>query len=115
MDYKKTRTNNMSITRNLNDFDKETGNIYETLVILSKRANQIATDIKEELSEKIQNFIPITVNEVSDEIFENKEQTDLARYYEQLPKPTLIATQEFLNGQVYYRLTEENQDYKDEI
>ncbi|MCL2131140.1 MAG: DNA-directed RNA polymerase subunit omega [Lentimicrobiaceae bacterium] len=114
MDYKKTRTSNMSITRNLNDFDKETDNIYETLVILSKRANQIASEIKEELSEKIQEFV-VPTNELSDEIIENKEQVDLVRYYEQLPKPTLLATQEFLNGQVYYRAAEENQGYKDEF
>jgi len=108
MDYKKIRTTNVSVTRNLNDFDKETGNIYESLVVLSKRANQIAVDIKEELSEKLQEFAATTVaNEVSDEIFENKEQTDVATYYEQLPKPTLLATQEFLNGQVYFRLNED--------
>jgi DNA-directed RNA polymerase subunit K/omega len=105
MDYKKTKTGAYAITRDLNNFDKETENIYESLVILSKRANQIAIDLKEELNEKIQEFN--TSNDVSDEVFENKEQIELARYYEQLPKPSLFAIQEFLDGQIYYRLPEE--------
>lgn len=105
MDYKKTKTDTVAVTRNLNDFDKETENIYESLVILSKRANQIAIDLKEELNEKIQEFN--VSNDISDEIFENKEQIELARYYEQLPKPTLLAVQEFLDNEIYYRLPEE--------
>jgi len=108
MDYKRIRVDNTSITRDLNDFDKETGNIYESLVILSKRANQIAVDLKEELSDKIREFSP--VQEVSDEIFENKEQIEMSRHYEQLPKPSLLATQEFMNGQVYFRLPEKEED-----
>jgi DNA-directed RNA polymerase subunit K/omega len=113
MEYKKVRTGTAAITRNLNDFDQETGNIYETLVVLSKRANQIAVDLKEELTEKLQEFSTsptAAINEVSDEIFENKEQVEAARQYEQLPKPSLLATQEFLNGQVYFRLTEEDEE-----
>ncbi|MDR2407793.1 MAG: DNA-directed RNA polymerase subunit omega [Bacteroidales bacterium] len=105
VDYKKTKTENIAATRDLNDFDKKTENIYESLVILSKRANQIASDIKEELNEKIQEF---SVNQdMSDEVFENKEQIELARYYEQLPKPSLLAIQEFLDSQIYYRLPDE--------
>jgi DNA-directed RNA polymerase subunit K/omega len=110
MDYRKIKTSNATITRNLNDFDKETGNIYETLVILSKRANQIAVDMKEELSEKIKDFSPITPNDASDEIVENREQMELAKHYEQFPKPALLATQEFINGQVYYRLPAEDEE-----
>ncbi|MDR1879089.1 MAG: DNA-directed RNA polymerase subunit omega [Bacteroidales bacterium] len=105
MDYKKIRTENTSVTRNLNDFDKETENIYESLVILSKRANQIANDIKEELADKIQDFA--IINDASDDVSENKEQIELARYYEQMPKPTLLSIQEFLDHQIYYRLPEE--------
>jgi DNA-directed RNA polymerase subunit K/omega len=105
VDYKRTKTENIAATRDMNNFDKKTENIYESLVILSKRANQIANDIKEELNEKIQEF---SVNhDMSDEIFENKEQIEVARYYEQLPKPSLLAIQEFLDGQIYYRLPEE--------
>ena len=113
MDYKKIRTGSATITRNLNDFDKETENIYESLVIISKRANQIAMDMKEELSEKIKDFVASAAassNEASDEIVENREQMDLAKYYEQIPKPSLIATQEFINGQVYFRLPEADED-----
>jgi DNA-directed RNA polymerase subunit K/omega len=105
MDFKKIKADNVAATRDLNNFDKKTENIYESLVILSKRANQIAVDMKEELNDKIREF---SINQdMSDEIFENKEQIELARYYEQLPKPTLLAVQEFLDGQIYYRLPEE--------
>jgi len=112
MDYKKVRTGSTTITRNLNDFDKDTENIYESLVIISKRANQIAMDMKEELSEKIKDFAAASAaaNEASDEMVENREQMDLAKYYEQIPKPSLIATQEFINGQVYFRLPEADED-----
>jgi len=105
MDYKKIRTSNFVATRDLNRFDEETGNIYESLVILSKRANQIAADLKEELNEKIQDFT--TVNDSPEEFFENKEQIEMARGYEQMPKPSLLAVQEFLNKQIYYRLPED--------
>ena len=104
MDYRRTKIENSATTRDLNDFDKDTGNIYESLIILSKRANQISSDIKEELVEKMQDFT--TSGDGSDEYFENKEQIEVARYYEQLPKPSLLAIQEFTNGQIYFRLPE---------
>ncbi|MDR1459448.1 MAG: DNA-directed RNA polymerase subunit omega [Bacteroidales bacterium] len=105
-EQKKTKVSNFAETRNLNDFDKKTENIYISIVILSKRANQIASDIREELNDKIKEF---TVNnDMSDEIFENKEQIELARYYEQLPKASLLAIQEFLDDKVYFRLPEES-------
>ena len=106
MDFKRIKTDTFAVTRDLNNFDKETENIYESLIILSKRANQIAIEVKEELNEKIQEFSDS--NDTSDEIFENKEQIELARYYEQLPKPTLLSIHEFLNDQIYFRLPEEN-------
>jgi DNA-directed RNA polymerase subunit K/omega len=105
VDYKKPKIDTIAATRDLNNFDKKTENIYASLVILSKRANQIAADLKEELNDKIRDFS--VNNDMSDEIVENKEQIELARYYEQLPKPTLFAIQEFLDGQIYYRLPEE--------
>ena len=108
MNYKKIKTDNSAITRDLNDFDKSTGNIYESLVILSRRANQIATDLKEELSEKIQEFTTSTSVDASEEFFENKEQIEVASQYEQLPKPSLYAIQEFLKDQIYYRLPEDS-------
>lgn len=105
MDYKRIKTENFVATRDLNNFDKKTENIYESLVILSKRANQISTDLKEELSEKIQEFGG--GQETTDELAENKEQIELARYYEQMPKPSLLSIQEFLDNQIYYRVPEE--------
>lgn len=103
MDYKKYRIGKEAVTRNLNDFDNETGNIYETIVILSKRADQIGQELKEELHKKIQDFQ--THNDNLEEVFENREQIELARYYEQLPKPTLMAIHEFQKGDIAYNLS----------
>ncbi|MCX6273420.1 MAG: DNA-directed RNA polymerase subunit omega [Bacteroidetes bacterium] len=101
MDYKKIKADNVAVTRNLAEFDKDTGNIYETLTILSKRANIISLEIKEELNKKISEFATTTDN--LEEVFENREQIEIAKFYEQLPKPTLISVSEFLNNQIYYR------------
>ena len=79
----------------------ETGNIYETVVIIGKRANQISAEIKQELSKKLQEFASSSDN--LDEVFENREQIEISRFYEKLPKPTLMATQEFIDGEVYFR------------
>ena len=94
MDFKKTNAPTNTVTRNLNDFSKETGNVYESVAIISKRANQIAPQMKDELSKKLQEFGSNQDN--LEEVFENDEQIQISRYYERLPKPTLIATQEFL-------------------
>ncbi len=101
MDYKKVKADTLAVTRNVADFDKETGNIYETVCVLAKRANIISLEIKEELNKKISEFA--TTNDNLEEVFENREQIEIARYYEQLPKPTLIAVHEFLNNQIYFR------------
>ncbi len=101
MDYKKTNAQTNTITRDIVNLDRETGNIYETVAILGKRANQIAVEMKQELSKKLQEFAPTTDN--LDEVFENCEQIEISRYYEKLPKPSLIATQEFIEGDIYYR------------
>ncbi len=101
MDFKKTNAPTNTVTRDLMDLCKDTGNIYETVAILGKRANQISTAMKEELTRKLQEFGSSQDN--LEEIFENEEQIQISRYYERLPKPTLIATQEFLEGKVYYR------------
>ena len=101
MDFKKTNAPTNTVTRNLNDFSKETGNVYESVAIISKRANQIATQMKDELSKKLQEFGSNQDN--LEEVFENDEQIQISRYYERLPKPTLIATQEFLEDKIYYR------------
>lgn len=101
MDYKKVKTKNYAVTRNTLDFSEETGNIYETVVILSKRANQIGLELKDELNRKIEEFA--TTQDNLEEIFENREQIEIAKFYERLPKPTLLAVHEYLNNQIYYR------------
>ena len=101
MDYKKVKTDTTAVTRNKNEFYEQTGNIYESVVVMSKRANQIGLEIKDELNKKIAEFASPTDN--LEEIFENREQIEIAKYYEQLPKPTLIAVHEFLNEQIYFR------------
>lgn len=101
MDYKKVKTKNYAVTRDTLDFSEETGNIYETVVILSKRANQIGLELKDELNRKIEEFA--TTQDNLEEIFENREQIEIAKFYERLPKPTLLAVHEYLNNQIYYR------------
>jgi DNA-directed RNA polymerase subunit K/omega len=90
-----------TVTRDLRELDVETGNIYESLVIMSKRANQISNNIKEELHQKLSEFA--SSNDNLEEVFENREQIEISKHYERLPKPSLVAVQEFLDGKVYYR------------
>lgn len=104
MEIKKSKTPTNTVTRDLRQFDAETGNIYQSVVILSKRANQISLDMKEELSTKLSEFASSTDN--LEEVFENREQIEIARHYEQLPKSTLVSISEFLNDKVYYRVPE---------
>ena len=80
---------------------KETGNIYESVAIISKRSNQISVEIKQDLNKKLAEFA--SYNDSLDEVFENREQIEISRYYEKLPKPTLLATQEIIEGEVYWR------------
>lgn len=101
MDYKKSTAPTNTVTRDIMNLCEETGNIYETIAIIGKRANQISAEIKQELSKKLQEFASSTDN--LDEVFENREQIEISRFYEKMPKPSLIATQEFIDGQVYYR------------
>lgn len=101
MDYKKTKAPVTTVTRNLSELDAETGNIYETVAIVAKRANQISVEIKQELNSKLDEFANYTDN--LEEVFENREQIEISKYYEKLPKPVLIALQEFIEGNVYYR------------
>lgn len=101
MDYKKTKAPTDTIVRNMEDLWQETGNVYETVAIIGKRANQIAVEIKQELSKKLQEFASYTDN--LEEVFENREQIEISRFYERLPKPTLIATEEFIDGNIYFR------------
>lgn len=101
MDYRKTNAPLNTVTHNILDFCKGTDNIYESVVIMSKRANQISADMKQDLTRKLQEFAQYSEN-LEDE-FENREQIEISRFYEKLPKPALIAEQEFLDDQLYYR------------
>jgi len=104
MDYKKSKASVTTVTRNLHQLDQETENIYQTVMIVAKRANQISVELKHELNRKLEEFAYYTDN--LEEVFENREQIEISKYYERLPKPTLIATQEFLDDDIYYRMTE---------
>ncbi len=101
MDLKLTNIPNNTKTRKLVDLDQPTGNIYKSLNVISRRANQIATEMKQELNRKLADFS--TSTDSLEETFENREQIEISRYYERLPKPTIIATEEFLAGKLYYR------------
>ncbi|MEO5570097.1 MAG: DNA-directed RNA polymerase subunit omega [Bacteroidia bacterium] len=99
MAYKAAATT--TVTRDLVKFEERTGNIYETLVIIAKRANHISAEMREELNNKLLEFASSTDN--LEEVFENREQIEISKFYERLPKPTLIAIQEYLDGRIYFR------------
>ena len=101
MDYEKSKAPVNTVTRDIMSLCDETDNIYESVAIISKRANQIGVEIKQDLSKKLAEFA--SYNDSLDEVFENREQIEISRYYEKLPKPTLLATQEFVDGDVYWR------------
>jgi DNA-directed RNA polymerase subunit K/omega len=101
MDYKKSNAPTNTVTRDMQDFRDKTGNVYESIAIMGKRANQISVEINEELKKKLDEFSSSTDN--LEEVFENREQIEISRFYERLPKPTLIAAQEFIEGKVYFR------------
>ncbi len=95
------------ITRDLNELAKETQNVYESVVIISKRARQISSKVKEELSAKLAEFATTVDN--LEEIFENREQIEISRFYERMPKSTVVATEEFLNEELTFRYPEEEE------
>lgn len=101
MDYKKSNAPTNTVTRDMSDFRDKTGNVYESIAIMGKRANQISVEIKEELKKKLEEFSSSSDN--MEEVFENREQIEISRFYERLPKPTLLAAQEFLEDNVYHR------------
>ena len=107
MDIREVPTN--TVTRDTKELAAPTGNLYETVVILSKRANQIALEEKKEITKKLEDFRNERDN--MEEVFENKEQIEISKYYERLPKPDLIAIEEFKHGELYYRTAKtENED-----
>ncbi len=113
MDYKKTNAPTTTVTQNIMDLCEDTGNIYESVAIIAKRANQISADLKQELSAKLQEFSSSSDNAI-DEVFENREQIEISRYYERLPKPTLIATKEFEEGRIFFRDGREQEEEEEQ-
>ena len=101
VDFKKSNAPLNTITRDTVLMSEKTGNVYEMVNIIAKRANQISVEVKEELSKKLQEFASYTDN--LEEVFENREQIEISRYYERLPKPVSVATQEFIDGKLYFR------------
>lgn len=101
MGYKKSIAPRNTVTRDVNEVDKPTGNIYEALVMIARRADQINDEIRLELHDKLEEFATHTEN--LEEIFENKEQIEVSKFYEALPKPQALALQEWLEGEVYMR------------
>lgn len=93
-----------TVTRNLSDLAEPTGNIYESVMVMAKRSNQIAADVKQELSAKLEEFSSFA--DTLEETFENREQIEISRHYEKLPKPTLVAIKEFQENEIYYRKVE---------
>ena len=100
MDYKRSNAPLNTVTRDVIKLSQDTGNVYETVCIIAKRANQIAVEMKKDLEKKLQEFA--TLNDNLEEVSENREQIEISRYYEKLPKPVLIATQEYIEGKVMY-------------
>jgi DNA-directed RNA polymerase subunit K/omega len=107
MDLKKTDAPVSSVTYNRNEIDAATGNIYEAISVIAKRAEQINTDIRRELIDKLEEFA--TYNDSLEEIFENKEQIEVSKFYEKLPKPHALAVKEWLDDKIYHRNTEDTQ------
>jgi len=110
MDYKKSNAVVTTITRNPNKFDDLTGNIYESVIVCARRANQISVEMKQELNSKLEEFA--SFNDNLEEVFENREQIEISRFYEKLPKPTLIALSEFEDGKIYFRNPDKEQKSK---
>jgi DNA-directed RNA polymerase subunit K/omega len=108
MDFKKVSAPLTTTTQDFSQLDKETGNIYESVRVIAKRANRISQDMKQELNRKLEEFAYYTDN--LEEVFENREQIEISKFYERLPKPTIIALQEFLDGKLYHRKGLENQE-----
>lgn len=101
MDYRKSNAPTNTVTRDMMSVSEDTGNVYESVKIIAKRANQISVEIKQDLEKKLQEFA--SYNDNLEEVFENREQIEISRYYEKLPKSTLIAAQEYEDGKVYHK------------
>ncbi len=105
MNFKNSTAEKSTITRDTVHIEEKTGNIYESIVALSRRSNQLSSELKEELTSKLQEFASSTDN--LEEIFENREQIEISKFYEKLPKPVAMAMQELLEDKIYVRMPEE--------
>lgn len=101
MDYRKSNAPASTVTRDMSLLGQKTGNVYESIMVIGKRANQISAEMKHDLEKKLQEFA--SFNDNLEEVFENREQIEISRYYEKLPKSTLIATQEFEEDKIYFK------------
>jgi DNA-directed RNA polymerase subunit K/omega len=106
MEIKKYNAPTNTVTRDIEKFTAPTGNIYESVMVIAKRANQISAELKQELSKKLEEFASVSDN--LEEVFENREQIEMSKQYEKLPKASLLAIQEFLDGKIYFRKAESN-------
>ena len=105
MNFKNSTAERSTVTRDTVEMEKNTANIYESIVAMSKRSNQISVELKEELTQKLQEFASTTDN--LEEIFENREQIEISKFYEKLPKPVAMAMQESLEDKMFVRMPEE--------
>lgn len=105
MSFKNSTAEKTTITRDTLEFEAETGNIYESIVVMAKRADQISVELKEELMSKLAEFA--TSQDSLEEVFENREQIEISRFYERLPKPPAMSLQELQEGKIYFRRPEE--------
>lgn len=101
MDYRKSKAPGSTVSRDMSKIWEPIGNVYESVVIIGKRANQISAEMKHDLDKKLQEFA--SYNDNLEEVFENREQIEISRYYERLPKTTLIATKEYEDGELYWK------------
>ena len=112
MDYKKSKAASTTMTRDLQANIQGTDNIYESVMVVARRANQISVEMKQELNAKLEEFASYTDN--LEEVFENPEQIEISKYFERLPKPSLIALSEFDEGEIYHRINTEQLEEKKE-
>ncbi len=107
MENKKVNASLTTITRDVDKLEEMSSNVYQSVMIIAKRANQISVEIKDELSKKLEEFSSYT--ESLEEIFENREQIEISKYYERLPKPVAIALQEYIENKLYYKVPEQTE------
>ncbi len=101
------------VTRDLDKLVAPTGNTYASVAVISKRARQLSTQMKEELSSKLAEFASTVDN--LEEVFENREQIEISKYYERMPKPSIVATEEFLNGELIFRKVEDQDEIRTDL